>query len=79
MNGCFGEMMPCPTSHALVSCDGPEDCGGEYCCLSATPGAVTVCSVVPCSGGSKEMCESTGTCMGGGACAMGQHGYRLCQ
>ena len=76
---CITDKMACPTTHALVTCDGQEDCGGRFCCVSEGPGSVMSCSGTPCPATSNEVCESDGVCKGGGTCSGSAYGYRVCQ
>jgi hypothetical protein len=57
-----------------ITCDGPEDCGGQYCCAHAirdpdlgTIGYTVACQATSCGAApiNQELCHTSGTCSHG--------------
>ncbi len=64
---CVASNAAYPAASALISCDGPEDCPGQACCIESLS-QISGCQA-SCAGGTfAQLCHTQGDCAAGQMC-----------
>ena len=64
---CVAAGATCLAASAQLSCDGPEDCPGQACCIERVS-QISGCQASCESGTYVRMCHAAGDCVGGQSC-----------